>query len=70
MIYKHDLQDLQEDGCDKGAHQPYLGAERNTVVNPNWFSLVNAAVACAILESISGLEPSSGSKLCMECINY
>ena len=26
---------------------------------PAGFSLVNAAVACAILESISGLEPSS-----------
>ena len=28
---------IQEDGCDKGAHQSYLGAERNTLVNPNWF---------------------------------
>ena len=28
---------LQEDGCDKGAHQSYLGAERNTRVIPNWF---------------------------------
>ena len=28
---------IQEDGCDKGAHQLYLGAERNTLVNPNWF---------------------------------
>ena len=32
---------------------------RNTLVNPNCFSLVNAAVVCAILESILGLEPSS-----------
>ena len=43
----------------KGAHQLYLGAERNTPVIPNGFSLANAAVACAILESMSGLEPSS-----------
>ena len=28
---------MQEDGSDKGAHQPYLGAERNALVNPNWF---------------------------------
>ena len=50
---------MQEDGCDKGAYPLYIGAERNTLVNPNWFSLANAAVACAVLESISGLEPSS-----------
>ena len=29
----------------------YLGTERNTLVNPNWFQ--------PCLESISGLEPSS-----------
>ena len=28
---------IQEDGCDKGAHQSYLGAERNTPIIPNWF---------------------------------
>ena len=28
---------IQEDGCDKGAHQSYLGAERDTLVNTNWF---------------------------------
>ena len=28
---------IQEDGCDKGAHQSYLGTERNTPVIPNWF---------------------------------
>ena len=50
MIHKH--------GCEKGAHQSYLGAERNTLVNPTSFSLVSAAVVCAIQESISGLEPS------------
>ena len=26
---------------------------------PYWFNLVNVAVVCAILESISGFEPSS-----------
>ena len=30
---------IQEDDCDKGAHQSYLGAERNTPVIPNWFQL-------------------------------
>ena len=28
---------IQEDGCEKGAHQAYLGAERNTLVNQNSF---------------------------------
>ena len=28
---------IQEDGCDKEAHQLYLGTERNTPVIPNWF---------------------------------
>ena len=28
---------IQEDGCDKGAHQSYFGTKRNTLVNPNWF---------------------------------
>ena len=28
---------IQEDGCDMGAHQLYLGPERNTPVIPNWF---------------------------------
>ena len=27
---------IQEDGCDNGARQSYLGAERNTPVIPNW----------------------------------
>ena len=27
----------RKDGFDKGAHQSYVGAERNTLVNPNWF---------------------------------
>ena len=30
---------IQEDGCDKGAHQTYLRTERNTPVIPNWFQL-------------------------------
>ena len=50
---------MQEDGCDKGAHQSYHGAEKNTLVNPIVFSLDNAAVVCASLKSISDLEPSS-----------
>ena len=37
----------------------YLGAERNTLSFQTGFSLVNAAVVCAVLEGISGLEPSS-----------
>ena len=53
------LVSIQEDGCDMGAHQLYLGAEQNTLLNPNWFQTFNAAVVCAILESITGLEPSS-----------
>ena len=28
---------IQEDGCDKGAHQSYLGTERNTPIIPNCF---------------------------------
>ena len=32
MIHKHTGRWI-----DKGAHQPYLGAERNTLVIPNWF---------------------------------
>ena len=28
---------IQEEGCDKGTHQSGLGAERNTLVTPNWF---------------------------------
>ena len=28
---------IRENGCDKGAHQSYLGAEINTLVNPNCF---------------------------------
>ena len=30
---------IQEDGCDMGVHQSYLGTERNTPVIPNWFQL-------------------------------
>ena len=28
---------IQEDGCEKGAHQSYLGTDRNAAVVPNWF---------------------------------
>ena len=37
----------------------YLRTERNTPVIPSGFNLDNAAVACTILESTWGLEPSS-----------
>ena len=51
---------IREDECDKGAHQFYLGIERNTHMSfQTGFNLVNAAVVCAIQESISGLELSS-----------
>ena len=53
----HDSQAYRN--LDKGAHQSYLGVERNSLVNPNWFQPVYAAVVCAILQSISGSEPSS-----------
>ena len=33
------LTSIWEDGCDKGSHQSYFGAERNTLVNQNWFQL-------------------------------
>ena len=52
---------IQKDGRDKGAHQSYLGTEKNTILLTfqTGFNFVSAAVVCAILESISGLEPSS-----------
>ena len=53
------IKSIQEDGCDKGAHQSYLGTGRNTLSIQTGFNLVNAAVVCAILESISDLELSS-----------
>ena len=50
---------MHEDGYDKGAHQSYLGTERNTLSFQTGFSLLNADVVSAILDSVSGLEPSS-----------
>ena len=50
---------IQEDGCDKGAHQSYLELREILLSFKTSFNLVNAAVVCAVLESISGLEPSS-----------
>ena len=47
----------QGDGCDRGAQQSYLGIARNTLSFQTGFNPVNTAVVCAILESISGLEP-------------
>ena len=37
----------------------YLGTERNTLSFQTGFSLLNADVVSAILDSVSGLEPSS-----------
>ena len=37
LVFFFGFTSIQEDGCDKGAHQSYLGAERNTPVIPNWF---------------------------------
>ena len=54
MIHKHTGR-----WFDKGAHQLYLGTEINTPVIPSWFQPYHCYFVCAILESISGLEPSS-----------
>ena len=53
--------DSQEDGCDKGTHKSYrvLELREMLLTFETDFNLVNAAVVCAILKSISGLEPSS-----------
>ena len=41
-------------GDDKGAHQIYLSSQRYVLSLQIDFSFVRAAVACAILERISG----------------
>ena len=46
---------IQEDRYDKGAQMSYLETE----IYVRGFNLVNAAVVCAILESILSLEPKS-----------
>ena len=54
---------MQEDGCDKGVHQLYLGTERNAPFIPNWFQPCQCRCCLCfpgeILGSICGLEPSS-----------
>ena len=54
MIHKHTGR-----WTDKERHQSYLGTERNLLSFQTGYNLVNAAVVCAVLESISGLEPLS-----------
>ena len=54
MIHKH-----TEDGCDKGAHQSYLGAERNILINPNWFQPCQCCCCLCYPGDISRLDPSS-----------
>ena len=51
--------DSQEDGRDKGTHKSYrvLELREMLLTFETDFNLVNAAVVCAILKSISGLEP-------------
>ena len=46
-------------GHGQGRHQSYLGADGDVLVLQMTFSLVTAAMVWAILESTSGLNPSS-----------
>ena len=55
MIHRHTK---NENG--KGVHQFHLRSKRYFVISPHGFSLVKAAVACAILERISGFATSKG----------
>ena len=48
----------QEDGCDQGAHQSYLGTEGNAPIIRNCFQPCQYC-CLSVLESISGLESSS-----------
>ena len=57
MIHKHTA--LQEDGCDGERISGTVKLREKLLSFQTGFKLVNAAVVCAILESISGLEPSS-----------
>ena len=56
MIHKHTA--LQEDGCDGECISGTLELREKLLSFQTGFKLVNAAVVCAILESISGFEPS------------
>ena len=42
---------IQEDGCDKGTHQSYLGAERNTLVNTNWSMLLLSVLSWTVFQA-------------------
>ena len=46
---------MQEDGYDKEAHQSYLGAKRNTLVNPNWFQPCQCCFCLCYLGEYLGL---------------
>ena len=50
---------IQEDGYDEGMHQSFLDLRVMLLSFNMGFNLVSAAVVWAILERISGLEPSS-----------
>ena len=55
----HDSQAYRKMDVTKARISRVLELREILVSIPTGFSLVNAAVVCAILESISGLEPSS-----------
>ena len=55
----HGSQAYSKMDMTKGAHQSYLETERNILSFQTSLNLANAAVFFPILESISGLEPSS-----------
>ena len=44
---------VQEDGCDKGVHQSYLGTERNAHVIPNWFPPCQVLEVCDSFKLLS-----------------
>ena len=46
---------IQEDGCDKRAHQSYLGTRRNTPVIPNWFQPSQCCCCLCYLGEYLGL---------------
>ena len=47
----------QEDGCDKGEHQTYLGTQGNITVFPNWFQ----PCQCCCCLCCSGEDPGLGT---------
>ena len=55
----HDLQAYRKIGVTRERISRILQLREILLLFQTGFNLVNAAVACAILDSISGLEPSS-----------